>query len=226
MIELVNEVSVTLVGAAASDDMVAMAAWVSNDADSEERLTDTARVEKLIDFLYRNKHLSPFEHGHITVKVDAPLFVAREWHRHRTQSYNETSGRYTQMKPRFYCGSSSRVQKGKMGNYYFEDGPDDLTAAYLQSKRRSCRIAWEEYQFRLRLGMAKEQAREDLPLSLMTQFYATANPRNWMQFLSLRNESHALKEIRDAAAQVEDIFKQAMPLTHKAFRKDRNEPTS
>src|SRR3954466_6495423 len=116
--------------------MVAMAAWVSHDMDSEDRFRTEGRPVKLINFLWRNRHTSPFEHGNITVKVDVPLFVARKWHRHRTQSYNEVSGRYTMMTPRFYSGTIARVQKGKPGDYYFEDGTPEQTAIYLKSKER------------------------------------------------------------------------------------------
>lgn len=223
MVELVNEVGVSLIDAAASDDMVAMAAWVSFDMDSEGRLADRVRVEKLINFLYRARHMSPFEHGHFTFKVDVPLFVAREFMRHRTASYNEVSGRYTEMTPRFYVGDVARIQKGKPGDYYFESGTDEQTAKYLRSKQRSAEFAWEEYQLRLEEGIAKEQAREDLPLSLMTQFYVTMNPRNLMQFLTLRNDSHALKEIRDVAVKMEEIFAQHMPITYNAYRTVRDE---
>jgi thymidylate synthase (FAD) len=221
VIELVDKISVELVDAAASDDMVAMAAWVSNATDEEVRLEDKDRVAGLINFLYRNRHMSPFEHGHITVKVDVPLFVAREWHRHRTQSYNEVSGRYTEMKPRFWAAPEARVQQGKMGNYFFVPGNAEQTALYRNFKFLDCEAAWKSYQRKLDWGIAKEQAREDLPLSLMTQFYATANPRNWMQFLTLRNDKHALAEIRDAAVQVEQILANVMPLTYAAYSKDR-----
>lgn len=211
----------TLVEASASDEMVAMAAWVSHDRDSEERLSDSNGIRKLINFLYRQKHLSPFEHGHFTFKVDVPLFVAREFHRHRTMSYNEVSGRYTLMKPRFYAGDDTRVQHGKAGDYYFEPGSQEQTALYLKSKERVLKVAWEEYQHRLDAGIAKEQAREDLPLSLMTQFYATTNPRNLMQFLMLRNEKHALKEIQMVAVEMEKHLALTMPATYKAFSKYR-----
>lgn len=216
-IEYVNKCSVELIDASASDDMVALAAWVSNNLDSAERLAETDRVAGLIKFLYRNKHMSPFEHGHFTFKVDVPLFVAREWHRHRTMSYNEVSGRYTEMKPRFWRADATRVQQGKMGNYYFVPGSSEQTAIYLKSKEKLLKLAWEVYQQRLEAGIAKEQAREEMPLSLMTQFYATCNPRNLMQFLTLRTDPTALKEIRDAAVQVEQIFKAHMPLTYAAY---------
>ena len=145
-IEFVNECEVTLVNTNASDDMVAMAAWVSNDADNEERLKDRDKVAGLINFLYKNRHMSPFEHGSFTIKVDVPLFVAREFHRHRTMSYNEVSGRYTEMKPRFYEADMSRVQQGKMGDYYFVYGTRDQTAVYLQTKRKVVKQAWDVYQ--------------------------------------------------------------------------------
>jgi thymidylate synthase (FAD) len=220
-IELVDKVDVTLINAAASDDMVAMSAWVSFDMDSEERLGDTVRRDKLIDFLYRSKHMSPFEHGLFTFKVDVPLFVAREFMRHRTASYNEVSGRYTEMKPRFYVSDVARIQKGKPGDYYFEDGEAEQTAIYVQTKRKAVKKAWATYQQRLEAGIAKEQAREELPLSLMTQFYVTMNPRNLMQFLTLRNDKHALKEIRDVAVQMEEIFAQHMPVTYASYVKER-----
>lgn len=221
MIELVTDVNVKLINTNASDDMVAMAAWVSHDQDSEARLEDQEGVGKLINFLMRQKHMSPFEHGQFIFKVDVPLFVAREFHRHRTFSYNEVSGRYTQMQPRFYVGDVARVQHGKPGAYYFEDGTPDQSAYYLKSKEYMVEKAWQVYQDRLERGIAKEQAREDLPLSLMTQFYATANPRNVMQFLTLRNEKHALKEIRNVAVKMEEIFNETMPLTARSYRKYR-----
>lgn len=221
-IELVSEVGVTLIEASASDDMVAMAAWVSHDADNEKRLENRAQVTNLINFLYSNKHMSPFEHGHFTFKIDVPLFVAREFMRHRTASYNEVSGRYTVMQPRFWVGDIARVQKGKPGDYYFEPADNEQTAIYLQSKRKAATKAWKIYQQRLDAGIAKEQAREDLPLSLMTQFYVTMNPRNLMQFLTLRNEKHALAEIQAVAVKMEEIFAEVMPLTYLAYAAGRD----
>lgn len=217
-IEFVNETSVELIHHNVSDDMIAMAAWVSHDIDNESRLNSRERVAGLINFLMREKHMSPFEHNSLTVKVDVPLFVRSEWHRHRTMSYNEVSGRYTQLKPRFWVGDQTRVQKGKPGDYYFEAAGKDATAIYLTSKKTAVETAWNEYRRRLEAGIAKEQAREDLPLSLMTQFYATANLRNWFQFLTLRNEPHALKEIQMAAQQVEDIIKDVAPLAYAAYK--------
>lgn len=221
MIEIVNEVSVTLINVSASDEMVAMSAWVSHDQDSEDRLKNINQVKRLIRFLYINKHMSPFEHGMFTFKIDAPLFVAREFFRHRSASYNEVSGRYTEMKPRFYSGKVARIQKGKPGDYYFEDGTDEQTAIYLKTKEKALKASWKAYQQRLEAGIAKEQAREELPLSLMTQWYVTMNPRNLMHFLTLRNENHALKEIQDVAVQMERFLAEQMPFTYAAYIEDR-----
>jgi thymidylate synthase (FAD) len=197
-----------------------MAAWVSHDTDSEERLDNRKQVKGLINFLYRNKHLSPFEHGIFKFKVDVPLFVAREFHRHRTWSYNEVSGRYTEMKPRFYVPPRERplVQEGKAGNYYFTEGSDEQYALVLSNIRNSTRDSYTYYERMLSHGIAKEVARDVLPLNLMTQFYATTNPRNLMQFLTLRNEDHALYEIRQVAVEMEKYLAELMPFTYEAFR--------
>lgn len=220
-IEYVDAVTVSLIDASASDDMVALAAWVSNANDDVDKLSEREKVKGLINFLYRNRHMSPFEHGHFTFKVDVPLFVAREWHRHRTMSYNEVSGRYTEFQPRFYLPARTRplVQEGKMGNYNFVKGSDDQYAKVSANQRWIINESWQSYQRQLEAGVAKEVARMVLPVSLMTQFYVTVNPRNLMQFLSLRDDSHALKEIRDAARQMDAIFRKEMPLTWKAFKR-------
>src|ERR1043165_1362547 len=96
-----QDVYATLERALASDLQVCRAAWVSQ-AGEDARIKDTDRPERLIGFLYRNKHMSPFEHGMFTFMVHCPIFVAREFHRHRTQSYNEVSGRYSELEPEFY----------------------------------------------------------------------------------------------------------------------------
>lgn len=224
MIEFVSEVGVELIDALASDDDVAMAAWVSNALDSVERLSDRKRVKGLINFLWRQKHTSPFEHGIFKYKVDVPLTVAREFQRHRTFSFNEVSGRYTEMKPRFWMCPPDRpfVQQGKMGDYYFVKGTPDQYAIYKTSKERGVNTAWEIYQQRLDAGIAKEVAREDLPLSLMTQFYASVDPKNLMGFLALREHRTALEEIQQTARKMEVAFAERMPYTHEAYIKQRD----
>lgn len=179
------------------------------------------RVGGLINFLYRERHMSPFEHGSFTFYIDTPIFVAREFMRHRTFSYNETSGRYKELSPRFYLITDDRPlsQKGKVGAYRFEEGTPEQYGNVYANTTLSYVNAWQSYQNMLEKGVAKEVARNVLPVGTMTQFYATANPRNIMQFLMLRNDPNALKEIRDVAVKIEEKFAQAMPLTYEAFKK-------
>ena len=202
----------------ASDLLVARAAWVSNfGTDAREK--DGARVAGLIKYLYRNKHMSPFEHGDFTFFIDVPIFVAREFMRHRTFRFNEVSGRYKELEPKFYISSNNRplVQQGKVGNYTFIPG-DESQYDYLEvATKQSYENAWGAYQNMLNAGIAREVARIVLPVGLYTQFYASVNPRNLMHFLSLRNDDQALFEIREVAVQMEEILKQQMPLTYEAY---------
>lgn len=209
---------VELVKTNASDEDVARAAWVSN-LGADARTKEAGRIEGLIKFLYANKHMSPFEHGSFTFFVDVPIFVAREFMRHRTFSYNEVSARYTELQPKFYIPSHSRllVQRGKVGAYTFEAGTGRQHEKMLWAQKDSYEIAWKAYEKVLDLGVAREVARNVLPVGIYTQFYATCNPRNLMQFLTLRNDKHALYEIRDTAVQMEEILADTMPLTYKAY---------
>lgn len=223
-VEFFNGSQVELVQSNASDDMVAMAAWVSNGLDQETRLEDKAKVAGLIKFLYRNRHMSPFEHGQFTFKITTPIFVAREFHRHRTQSYNEVSGRYSEMKPRFYVPSSSRpvVQKGKIGAYTFE--PDEnVNQEVINVLMAGAERQWEDYLYLKSIGAANEVARMALTINLFTEFYATVNPRNLMAFLDLRTDKQALYEIRDVADQMELVLKTQMPLTYAAYTSSKEQ---
>lgn len=248
-IEFVSGSKVELVKSNASDVDVAMAAWVSNFGDElpdgisknvirrwktnglkntkywfegEEMLATTVkRVEGLINFLYRERHMSPFEHGSMTFMIDTSIFVAREFMRHRTWSYNETSGRYKELSPRFYLVNSERplAQKGKVGAYRFDAGTPEQYGTTFAQTQIAYSHAWRSYQEMLNAGIAKEVARNVLPVGTMTQFYATANPRNIMQFLLLRNDPNALHEIRQVAIAIEEAFAKEMPLTYAAFKK-------
>lgn len=225
--------SVELISVNASDDMVAKAAWVSFDADKEERLADRAGVGKLINFLWKNRHTSPFEHGSFTFKVHTPIFVAREVMRHRAAAYNEMSGRYVEMLPEFYIPSPLRplVQEGVPGRYKFVEGSNEQYAIVRTDFEATCKFAWERYQHMLSYGIAKEVARDILPLTTYTQFYMTMNPRNLMHFLGLRAEDSALYEIREVAHGHSDLtinlesildgverhLADAMPLTYRAY---------
>lgn len=221
MIELVNESRVELIKHNASDLDVARAAWVSNYGE-DAREKDGARVKGLINFLYREKHMSPFEHGSFTFFVDTTIFVAREFMRHRTASYNEVSGRYMELAPRFYMPPPERplIQKGKVGEYYFVPGTEEQYMMLVNELSEAYEEDWNRYQRLLSAGIAKEMARISLPVGIQTQFYVTMNPRNVMQFLTLRTAPNALQEIRDVAGKIEAEFAKAMPYTYEAYAWD------
>lgn len=217
-----NKMRVELVKCNASDVDVARAAWVSNYGE-DAREKDAGRIAGLINYLYRERHMSPFEHGSFTFFVDVPIFVAREFMRHRTFSYNEISGRYTQLTPKFYVPKTDRplIQQGKVGQYTFAPGNEEQYAYLQRWDEITYGYAWATYEDLLEQGVAREVARNVLPVGIYTQFYATVNPRNLMQFLDLRNASNALFEIRDTAEQMEEYFEEKMPLTYKAYTDDK-----
>ena len=221
MVEFTQHSNVTLYKSNASDLDVARAAWVSQNAAAHEKEAEPGRIEGLINFLYKNKHMSPFEHGQFTFVIETPLFVAREFHRHRTMSYNEISGRYTILPKKFFVMDVENrplVQTGKVGNYKFELGSYAQRRHVEAAYRRMAIQADKEYQDMLDIGVAKEVARGVLTVAQMTSFWATVNPRNLMHFLELRTDPTALYEIREVAGLMEKAFEQQMPMTYKAWR--------
>lgn len=232
-LEFISRPIVRLVEAAATDDSVAHAAWVSNFGGEHQKRPHNGswnqpaidewekKVGGLINFLYRERHMSPFEHGHLKFFVEAPITVAREFMRHRTFSYNEMSGRYKELPPRFFLPDSDRpvVQSGKIGSYTFTPGTDEQYGTVFSETVSSYGRSWSAYQTMLEAGIAKEVARNVLPVGIMTQFYVTGNPRNWMQFLTLRNDPNAMQEIRQVANDIEQKFALAMPHTYAAYKK-------
>lgn len=219
-INFTSDHDVELINFMGGDDQVAMSAWVSFGRDEESRLSDQSRVKGLINFLYRNQHMTPFESSVFTFRICTPIFVAREFFRHRSASYNEWSGRYAEMVPRFYVPDLSRPlqQQGKAGNYHFVEGTYDQKMLVTGNHRRIVEECWKEYQRELDAGVAKEVARNILPLNVYTQFYVTMNARNLMHFLNLRTDDTALYEIRAVAGAMEEILKNKMPHTYEAYK--------
>ncbi|MDQ4149760.1 MAG: FAD-dependent thymidylate synthase [Actinomycetota bacterium] len=177
------------------------------------------RDEKLIRFLMREKHASPFEHNMFRFHIRCPIAVAREWMRHRWSSFNEHSLRYSEAIDSFYIPEQAQIrsQVGKPGAYRFEP-VDGETAAKVQDLMRDhYKQAWNLYKSMLELGVAKELARFILPVGLYTEFYWTVNARALMNFISLRNAETAMWEIAQYGAAVERFFAELMPATHRAF---------
>ena len=224
-IELSSKMDVELVDHMGSDQSVIRAAKVSTLNDQNE----TTDEYRFIKFLMHGRHMSPFEHCVATFRIDAPIFVWREFMRHRTFSFNEQSGRYTEMRPKFYTPGDLRplVQTGKAGEYTFTEGSDDqkeVTQLYLSG---TSIIAWRRYQELLDHDIAKEVARMVLPVNIYSTAYVTGKLRNWLQFLSLRtNQSNAMfpsypqREIEMVADQIEDHLWRLYPNTMTAWNNE------
>lgn len=196
-----------------SDQAVVQAARVSFGKEVD----DPERDHKLLDFLLANRHETPFEHAVFKFQIKCPIFIARQWFRHRMASYNEISGRYATLKEEFYLPDQLRTQKAR--NYQYDDVPEPANTELRESMAEFYQTAYTLYQSLLNHGIAREHARIVLPLSLYTQFYWSVNARSLMNFLSLRAEEHAQYEIRLYAEAIATIFAEKMPWTKEAFDK-------
>ncbi len=225
-----EDMSVELVKSSASDADVVWAARVSTAGDKslEDVGVDASKSEGLINYLARERHGSPFEHTSMTFFVSAPIFVFREFMRHRIASYNEESGRYRELKPVFYVPSKDRklVQIGKAGSYTFVEGTSEQYEITVASIKETCQLAYENYQKMLAAGVAREVARAVLPVTLYSSMYVTMNARALMNFLSLRTArdgshfpSYPQREIEMVAEKMEAHFAKLMPITYGAFEK-------
>lgn len=215
---------VRLDGAMADDLSVVNAARVSF-GDRRETLSDAD--EGLIGFLMRERHGTPFEHNSFRFHVRCPIFVAREWFRHRIGSFNEISGRYTRLETDSYVpvGEYCREQVGKPGNYTFTPLDEESAVQISAVIKNQNESAFRTYNYLLERGVAKEIARVVLPVATFTEFYWTVNARALMNFLSLRMDVTAQREIRDYAGAVEYSFKEKMPVTFdKWVENDRVSP--
>jgi thymidylate synthase (FAD) len=230
-IEFRTDVAVDLVRSSAADSDVLFAARVSTKGELslDDVDGDASKSSGLINFLMRDRHGSPFEHNSMTFYVSAPIFVFREFMRHRIASYNEESGRYRELRPVFYVPGPDRklVQVGKPGAYDFVEGtPEQLELVEAETKA-VCREAYASYQRMLDAGVAREVARIVLPVTIFSSMYVTMNARSLMNFLSLRtkrddstNKSFPQREIEMVAERMEAEWAALMPLTHAAFEKN------
>lgn len=226
-----SDMTVELVRSSAADADVLFAARVSTMGEQTLEAAAsgseaTGRDRGLINYLMRDRHGSPFEHNSMTFYVQAPIFVFREFMRHRIASYNEESGRYRELRPVFYVPARERNlnQVGKPGAYEFLPGTDEQFAIVDETTRAASVAAFEAYQRMLAAGVAREVARIVLPLNIYSSMYVTLNARSLMNFLSLRTKvegthfpSFPQREIEMCAEQMEAFWRELMPLTHAAF---------
>lgn len=191
---------------------------------ADDLVGQKAGDERLLRYLYENKHMTPFEMGGLTIEVQAPIFVFREWHRHRTQSYNEMSARYTPLPDLNYIPTVERLminagttnkQAGTIS------GSDVLTEQLAREFQFQLEIRYRQdeefYQASLKAGIPKELARLVLPVGRYSRMRASANLRNWLGFLTLRSAPGAQWEIRQFAEAVSIEVAKAFPRTYLLF---------
>jgi thymidylate synthase (FAD) len=187
---------------------------------------------KLINYLMKHRHGSPFEHTYFTFYIKAPLFVVREWQRHRIGSFNEMSGRYVKFEPEFYVPETARVPaaSNKQGSVVPYDSPegeslglDDWNLFVTDTIKNFSGHAYRTYERLIDDGVANEMARLVLPLNMYTEFFWTVNARSLMNFLNLRLGEDAQWEIRQFAEAVADKFAERMPATYVAWSQNNNQ---
>jgi len=194
------------------DAAVVQAARVSYGAGTKSVSDDRA----LIRYLMRHKHTTPFEMVEFKFHIKAPIYVARQWLRHRTASVNELSARYSVVQDDFFLPDELRKQataRGQGGEEPYGEGSSNLLA----KQKASCDLAFHTYDELISKGVSRELARAHLPQCTFTEFYWKINLHNLLHFLELRIDDHAQKEIRDLAKQVYELIKPLCPMTCEAF---------
>ena len=202
---------VKLIDVMGTDGDIVDAARISYDRKG--RTQDRA----LIRYLFRHRHTSPFEMCEMKFELKMPIFVARQWVRHRTASMNEVSARYTELPNEMFVPESFAVQstnnKQGRGDAYSEQENSHLRNVMRSNNRSS----YEQYEANLRVGMAREQAREVLNFNVYTKFVWKLDLHNLLHFLKLRTDAHAQQEIRDYADVIEDMVMECFPYAWEAW---------
>jgi len=210
VIPVLDKGFVRLVDVMGDDRAIVQAARVSYGEGTKTVREDAA----LIDYLMRHRHTSPFEMVEFKFHVKAPLFVVRQWFRHRTASVNEVSGRYSVLKDEFYEPEAFRKQAGR--NKQASEGALEDEEA-LDLLHRVKKETYEAYQALLEKGVAREMARMVLPLSLYTEFYWKQDLHNLFHFLKLRLAPEAQWEIRQYAKAIALLVKEKVPLAWQSY---------
>lgn len=189
------------------------AAWRAGDDDGSDK--------RLLRYLWKNQHTSPFEAVTLTFEVKAPIFVFRQWHRHRTWSYNELSARYRPLPEEFYIPDPRFVgvqsPDSKQARVFDEKGVPLSRQNEVDMLRAACTQAFDVYQKLLDRGWPKELARSVLPVNTYSHMFATVNLLNLLKFLTLRDHDHAQFEIRVYAAAMKELTRLVAPACLEAF---------
>ena len=223
VINVLDHGLVRLVDSMGSDLSIARSARVSYDAAwraGENEKSDT----KLINYLWRNGHTTPFENVTFTFEIKAPLFVLAQWQRHRTWSYNQISARYCELPEVFYVpepndiGVQSKSNK-QMRVHEDKASANNVLAAILM--REANAGAFRTYRFLLEKGVPRELARSVLPTATYSHMFATVNLLNLLKFLSLRTHEHAQKEIQVYAHAMLELIKPIVPVAVAAWETEK-----
>lgn len=204
---------VRLVDHMGSDLAISRAARVSYNAEAREE------DEGLIRYLMKNKHTSPFEAVSFTFEIKAPIFVFRQWHRHRTWSYNEVSARYTALPKEYYVPELDQITEQHTDNKQMRTETEHPLAPRFQFRmRKHAELAFSAYNKMLREGCPRELARAVLPMSTYSHMFASVDLHNLFHFLRLRLHEHSQYEIRVYAEAMLEIIEEVVPLATKAFK--------
>lgn len=218
-IKVLNHGLVRLVEHMGSDLSIVRSARVSYDAEWRAG-EDEGKDAKLIDYLVRNRHTSPLECVSFTFEVKAPIFVVRQWHRHRTWKYNEVSARYSELPAEFYIPEVSQITTQSASNKQMRTDDIHPEAELYQSVIAAhCSSAFGAYQRMLEKGVPRELARGVLPMNTYTHMFATVDLHNLAHFLRLRLHSHAQYEIRVYAQAILELIEPIVPVAVAALRK-------
>ena len=212
---------VELIDSMGDDNTICQAARVSTGND----VKDYKESAGLINYLWREGHTSPFEHVTATFRVEVPLFIARQMMRHRTFSYNEISGRYSELEPKFWLPDTSRPLENKgSGAYPDLQQHEDHETAHKVAKNTIEIVTYgatEAYQRMLVAGIATEVARAVLPQNMYTAFYMTGNLKNYLDFIDKRIVQNAQEEVREVALAMGQHFDKIVPLAMTAWKENR-----
>ena len=216
-----SEMHVELIDSMGSDNSVCQAARVSTGND----VAGYKESKGLLNYLWREGHTSPFEHVTATFRVEVPIFIARQIMRHRTFSYNEISGRYSELEPKFWLPSYERPLKNKGSGAYpelvFHDEHDhnyDIVTYYINKITVE---SLEAYEDMINADVATEVARAVLPLNTYTSFYMTGNLKNFLDFIDKRIVQNAQEEVRDVAQYMAQALDNIVPVTMEVWKENR-----
>lgn len=224
LINVLDHGYVRLVDHMGNDLSIVRAARTSYDA-AWRTGEDEGKDKKLIHYLWKNKHTTPFEAVTFTFEVKAPIFVFRQWHRHRTMSYNEVSARYTELAEEFYIPQGDTI--GKQDNKNKQTRQIELGQLHLRNQelevyRTFCELAFKQYKYLLiNKEWPRELARMVLPLSTYSKMFVTVNLLNLLKFITLRDDDHAQYEIRVYAQALKNLITSIVPITMEAYDDQR-----